>query len=71
MSSFRSTWVSIAAVIRSLRAMAFSSLSIVLIRTALQAKTREEALEIAYRTPGDEWEWVKYFTDTYEAQEVQ
>lgn len=37
----------------------------------VKAKTREEALEIAYKTPGDQWEWVKSFTDAYEAQEVK
>jgi len=37
----------------------------------VKAKSREEALEIAYKTPGDEWEWVKSFTDTYEAAEVK
>lgn len=37
----------------------------------VKAKTREEALEIAYKTPGDEWEWVKSYTNTYEAQEVK
>ena len=37
----------------------------------VKARTREEALEIAYKTPGDQWEWVKSFTDAYEAQEVK
>ena len=39
-------------------------------RLHVKAKTREEALEIAYKTPGDAWEWVKSFTDTYEAVET-
>lgn len=37
----------------------------------VKASSREEAVEIAYQTPGDEWEWVKSFTDTYEVEEAK
>lgn len=37
----------------------------------VKATSREEAVEIAYQTPGDEWEWVKSFTDTYQVEEAK
>lgn len=37
----------------------------------VKANSRDEAIEIAYRTPGDEWECVKSFTDTYEVEEAK